>query len=71
MQPIERRPWIPEQLNIPRQLQKALPYEYKPKREARKPKDEREMLIKQHTAVVMEPHESKVCSLHDIIAENA
>ncbi len=61
VQPVERRPWVPDPLSIPKNLHKQLPYEYKPKLVPRVPKDDREALIKKHTVVLMEPHESRVC----------
>ncbi|VDN05911.1 unnamed protein product, partial [Thelazia callipaeda] len=57
--PVERRPFDPAPLLIPKTLQKQLPYRLKPKiAEAIKRKDDK--LVKKHSTVILEPHESKV-----------
>ena len=65
--PIERRPWAAEPLHIPKNLQRQLPYAYKPKNVERAPRDEREALVKTHTARVLEPGESRVHELMTMI----
>lgn len=63
---VERRPFMPGELVIPKKLQKDLPYKLKPKAEPLK-KDERPEIIKRNTAVILEPHESKVHNLMEML----
>uniref|UniRef100_A0A915PQG9 Bms1-type G domain-containing protein n=1 Tax=Setaria digitata TaxID=48799 RepID=A0A915PQG9_9BILA len=57
--PVERRPFDAAPLLIPKALQKDLPYRLKPKvLEEIKKKGDR--LVEKHSAVILEPHESKI-----------
>lgn len=50
-----------KELLIPKKLQKELPYKLKPKKEEVKKKGQkRGQLEQKYTALVLEPHESKV-----------
>ncbi|VDK70447.1 unnamed protein product [Onchocerca ochengi] len=57
--PIERRPFDPAPLLVPKTLQKELPYRLKPK-VAKEIKKKGDKLIKKHNVVILEPHESKI-----------
>ena len=58
--PVQRREFHSEPLVIPKKLQKELPYEFKPKLPVKKSKVTENPLIAKHTAVILEPKESKV-----------
>ena len=57
LQPVVRAPRHFNRLNIPRQLQKALPFKSKPKQDQGKGKTPRDLI---RPTVVREPHERKV-----------
>uniref|UniRef100_A0A914XT40 Bms1-type G domain-containing protein n=1 Tax=Plectus sambesii TaxID=2011161 RepID=A0A914XT40_9BILA len=62
--PIERKLFDPAPLIVPRKLQVELPYAQKPKFDAIVPKTQStSKLVQKHTAVILEPHESKVNEL--------
>ncbi|KAJ3607416.1 hypothetical protein NHX12_024467 [Muraenolepis orangiensis] len=63
--PVVRTPRHFNRLNIPRQLQKALPFKSKPKQDQAKGKTPRDLL---RPAVVREPHERKVAALLDALS---
>jgi len=59
--PIERPNFEPAKLVIPKKLQKDLPYRVKPKQpEKKKEGKETSKLVKKHTALILEPHESEI-----------
>ncbi|KAG7282544.1 hypothetical protein CRUP_001119 [Coryphaenoides rupestris] len=62
--PVLRAPRHFNRLNIPRQLQKALPFKSKPKQVQAKGKTPRDL---QRPTVVREPHEKKVAALLDAL----
>ncbi len=55
---------------IPKKLQKDLPYELKPKVAWKKEKKIEGKLIARHTALILEPKESKVNFCRNILAQN-
>ena len=64
-QPIQRREFHSDALVIPKNLQKKLPFSLKPKTGAVLPASEKKRqpkgrLIQRHSAVLLEPKESKV-----------
>ncbi|VDO37104.1 unnamed protein product, partial [Brugia timori] len=59
--PVERRPFNPAPLLIPKTLQKQLPYRLKPK-VAKEIKKTGDKLVEKHNAIILEPHESRVNS---------
>lgn len=63
---VERRPFVPGEMVIPRKLQKDLPYKLKPKVESGR-KDNRSEIVKRNTAVILEPHESKIHGLMEML----
>ncbi|CAG9538438.1 unnamed protein product [Cercopithifilaria johnstoni] len=64
--PIERRPFDPAPLLIPKTLQKELPYRLKPK-VAEEIKKNGDRLVEKHSAVILEPHESKINRFMEIL----
>jgi len=59
--PIERNRFVEREILVPKKLEKRLPYELKTKHLAPKEKLARDgPLANKHTAVILEPHESKV-----------
>ncbi|KAK0153306.1 Ribosome biogenesis protein BMS1 [Merluccius polli] len=62
--PVVRAPRHFNRLNIPRQLQKALPFKSKPKQDQAKGKTPRDL---QRPTVIREPHEKKVAALLDAL----
>uniref|UniRef100_F1KTP3 Ribosome biogenesis protein BMS1 n=1 Tax=Ascaris suum TaxID=6253 RepID=F1KTP3_ASCSU len=65
--PIERRPFESAPLVIPKTLQKELPYRLKPKEGALIKKNKGDPLVNTHTVVILEPHESKVHRLMEML----
>uniref|UniRef100_A0A5S6QFK8 Bms1-type G domain-containing protein n=1 Tax=Trichuris muris TaxID=70415 RepID=A0A5S6QFK8_TRIMR len=61
--PIERKPFIPMPLKIPKELQRRLPYTLKPKNKAPKERKGSEPLVVKHTKVALEPTEGKMNKL--------
>ncbi|VDO97610.1 unnamed protein product [Soboliphyme baturini] len=59
--PIERKPHVYAPLVIPKHLEQNLPFAQRPKYAEIVQKSVIPKIIKKHTAVVLEPHESKVC----------
>jgi hypothetical protein len=69
LQPIERAPFAPAPLVIPKKLQRDLPYRLKPKLPA-STKAFVPKLVRKHTAMILEPHESEVNGeLHGMLKE--
>ncbi|KAI6199590.1 Bms1-type G domain-containing protein [Aphelenchoides besseyi] len=66
--PVERKPFVPTDLYLTKTLQSQLPYRLKPKLAAQ-PKlvEKRPNLIERNTAVVLEPHETRVNNLMHIL----
>ncbi|VDN34553.1 unnamed protein product [Gongylonema pulchrum] len=64
--PIARRPFESAPLVIPKVLQKELPYRLKPK-VAQELRKKEEKLVEQHTAVILEPHESKIHQFMEMV----
>ncbi|KHN89148.1 Ribosome biogenesis protein bms1 [Toxocara canis] len=65
--PVERRPFEPAPLVIPKSLQKELPYRLKPKEGVPTKKSKGDPLVNRHTVVILEPHESKVHRLMEMM----
>uniref|UniRef100_A0A915B5J1 Bms1-type G domain-containing protein n=2 Tax=Parascaris univalens TaxID=6257 RepID=A0A915B5J1_PARUN len=65
--PVERRPFESAPLVIPKTLQKELPYRLKPKEGALIKKNKGDPLVNMHTVVILEPHESKVHRLMEML----
>ncbi|KAL3985375.1 hypothetical protein ACH3XW_38380 [Acanthocheilonema viteae] len=63
---VERRPFEPAPLFIPKTLQKELPYRLKPKvvKEIKKNGDR---LVEKHSSIILEPHESKINRFMEIL----
>ncbi|KAM3717254.1 Ribosome biogenesis protein [Dirofilaria immitis] len=64
--PVERRPFDPAPLIIPKTLQKELPYRLKPKI-AKEIKKKGDRLIEKHKIVILQPHESKMNRFMEIL----
>uniref|UniRef100_A0AAF5PUS6 Bms1-type G domain-containing protein n=1 Tax=Wuchereria bancrofti TaxID=6293 RepID=A0AAF5PUS6_WUCBA len=64
--PVERRPFNPAPLLIPKTLQKQLPYRLKPK-VAKEIKKTGDKLVEKHSAVILEPHESRINRFMEIL----
>ncbi|CDW55052.1 ribosome biogenesis protein bms1 [Trichuris trichiura] len=58
--PIERKPYVPMPLRIPKELQKRLPYAVKPKHKATKERKGVDPIVSKHTQLALEPAERKV-----------
>ncbi|OZC09783.1 hypothetical protein X798_03186 [Onchocerca flexuosa] len=64
--PVERRPFDPAPLLVPKTLQKELPYRLKPK-VAKEIEKKGDKLIKKHNVVILEPYESKINRFIEIL----
>ncbi|KAI6218038.1 Bms1-type G domain-containing protein [Aphelenchoides fujianensis] len=66
--PIERKPFVPTDLYLTKTLQAQLPYRLKPKFDAApKVVEKRPQMVERNTAVVLEPHETRVNNLMKVL----
>jgi ribosome biogenesis protein BMS1 len=66
--PITRKPFVPTELYLTKNLQSQLPYKLKPKLPATpKVSEKRPNMVERNTAVVLEPHESRLNNLMQVL----
>lgn len=66
--PIKRKPYVPTELVLTKPLQAQLPYRLKPKLAAQsKVIEKRPKMVERNTAVILEPHESRINNLMHVL----